>query len=91
MRIIARNYPDLLTAEWQKIYQPYLDNVYSAGEIVDYKQNPRYTVSDAFNDMATLRTTMSLDAQQQDLLQELETYLTKHFTAEKTHANNLSS
>ena len=74
IRLIARNYPNLLDEQSQQQYNHYLAQINSEGAIVDYKGEPHLTTQKAAERIRELMTT-DLDEQQMGLLEELARYL----------------
>ena len=82
VRIIARNYPDHLTPDGLSDYESYLREVNPArseNSIQDYAGRLRTTPLSAMTEITHLQADPHLDEQQQQLLNDLESYITDTF------------
>jgi exodeoxyribonuclease I len=80
IRLIGRNYlcdnPNALKGKHLETYQHYLDTLKTNPEkIIDYRNKPKYSTQDAFNEIADIRENKTLDAKQNKLLDQLEQVL----------------
>ena len=82
IRLLGRNYPELLSAEQQTVFTEYLERLDTTDEaraIIDLKGEKRLSPRAALADIALLRKETPLDVEQQQLLDELEHYLQVKF------------
>lgn len=77
IRLLGRNYPEVLSAEQKQDFDEYLQQVKSAETtpLIDFKGNKRLSPQTALRESNELRTTLTLDTAQKELLDELEIYL----------------
>ena len=73
IRYIGRLQPESLTAAQLQSYQKYL-----ASSTVDYRNKPRYSVSQALSDIQELKQNSNLTPKKQTLLDELYHYISNH-------------
>ncbi len=82
IRIIGRNYPEHMTAEFNLEFAEYLQTIDPQQEnskLVDYRGRSRLTAKAALQEIAILRQERSLNSEEENLLLELENYLQKKF------------
>jgi exodeoxyribonuclease-1 len=82
VRVIGRNYPDLLPPEWRSEYEAYLAGVDpgpSESAITDYAGRCRTTPQAALAELERLLSEDRLDEKQRQLLNDLEGYITGAF------------
>jgi exodeoxyribonuclease-1 len=82
VRVIGRNYPDLLPPEWSSEYGAYLTSVNptrSANTITDYAGRSRTTPRSALAEISQLLSDAQLDEKQRQLLEDLASYITEAF------------
>jgi len=82
LRILGRNFSQVLSAEQQQAYAEYKQQINPANEaaaLIDFKGNKRLSPSSALEEIIELRKT-ALDPIQQELLNSLEVYLQESFT-----------
>ena len=85
-RLICRNYPEKLPESITSEFQAYLRRINPPREddaIVDYKGERRLTPSAALSEIEDLRDTQRLDANQIELLSDLEVYIKTNFPPRK--------
>jgi exodeoxyribonuclease-1 len=78
IRLMGRNYPELLTDQNKLDFDRYLRRVNStaiADTLIDFKGNTRLTPQAALAEIPLLREKIALDASQTELLNQLESYL----------------
>jgi exodeoxyribonuclease-1 len=83
IRILGRNYYDLLPENLKQEFDKYLQVVYSNNENempADYRNEKRLTIQKALDQIQILKTTENLTASQINILDELANYLHKNVT-----------
>ena len=70
VRILARNYPEALSSQWQEEFQQYLRQI-ELGEIIDYKNAMHLSRQDALAQIEALKHSDTLSQAQLALLREL--------------------
>lgn len=82
LRVIARHYPDVLTADDKAAFIAHCTNLNETSESTprDYRGEPKRTREAALQAIQKLRETVNLDAEQTQLLAELETFLQSALT-----------
>ena len=77
LRLIGRNYFNLLSKKNQQKFFEYLKNIYDCEKNLsfDYQGKSRFTRNDALKEIAFLRKEKILDAEQSILLDDLSNYL----------------
>ena len=82
-RILSRNYPDTLPADFVEDFKAYLERINPAREeeaMIDYREHRRTTPSAALVEISRLRATGQLTDQQQLLLDNLEKHIQNNFS-----------
>jgi exodeoxyribonuclease-1 len=78
-RVLFRNYPaetpDPLRTEWEA----HLQRIVGGAQILDYSGNPRRTPQAALSEIQTLRRSAPRDAEQMDLLADVEGHISRQF------------
>jgi exodeoxyribonuclease-1 len=78
VRLLARNFPEVLTDDLKQEYQTYLERAFSdqpENVVIDFQGNPRLTPKVALADIEMLRLNGNLSSEQTRQLTELEEYL----------------
>ena len=81
-RVLARNYPAAISAEYASEFRQYLNRINPAREkdaLVDYREQRRTTPRDALNEINRLKQSGELDRNQLRLLADLEFYIQSQF------------
>lgn len=81
-RVLARNYPAAISAEYASEFKQYLNRINPAREkdaLVDYREQRRTTPRDALNEINRLKQSGELDRNQLRLLADLEFYIQSQF------------
>jgi len=81
-RILARNYPAAISAEYASEFKQYLHRINPAREkdaLVDYREQRRTTPRDALNEINRLIQSGEMDRNQLRLLADLEFYIQSQF------------
>jgi exodeoxyribonuclease I len=84
IRLVGRNYPDMLTTENKIEFDEYIRRVNSnatADMLIDFKGNSRLTPQQALSEITLLREKTALDASQIELLDQLESFLLNKLAA----------
>jgi exonuclease I len=82
IRLLGRNYPELLSEKQQHIFAEYMQRLNTTDEslaILDLKGEKRLSPDAALADILVLRKEKPLDLEQQRLLDELENYIQDKF------------
>jgi exodeoxyribonuclease-1 len=82
IRLLGRNYPELLSEQQQQIFAEYMQRLNTTNEaeaIIDLKGERRLSPAAALQDIIVLREETTLDQEQHHLLDELETYIQANF------------
>lgn len=81
-RILFRNYPEFSDEAVFEAFEAYMARVHPQAEeapMVDFRGEPRLTPAAAMAEIARVRSEVSLDEEQGQLLDELEGYLSSNF------------
>ncbi len=81
-RILARNYPDALSPEYESEYERYIRRINPTRQrdaLVDYRGERRMTPKDALDEIEKLRENRKSEEDQLRLLEDLEYYIRKQF------------
>jgi hypothetical protein len=81
-RVIGRNFPQFLSAEFAAEFEAYMRRVNPSSEdqaLQDYKGTPRMTPAVALAEIKHLRESGALDDEQLTLLDELQDYIENNF------------
>lgn len=82
IRIIGRNYPELLPSQDKIIFDEYLANLCNPEQFkpaLDYRNEAKLMPWQAIEEIESLRDSGELDTEQLQLLDELQQYLANHF------------
>jgi len=86
MRLLYRNYPKSLPENITREFEAYMRRINPLQEddaITDYKGEPRLTPSVALREIEHLKKSASLDKNQSELLEDLETFIKSNFPKRK--------
>lgn len=76
LRFLARNYPEQLTPEQRATFNDYLQQTYARSDfLIDYRQQTKFNLPQAEQELAELKQRPDLNETQQKLLNDYETYL----------------
>jgi exodeoxyribonuclease-1 len=78
-RVLFRNYPTEMPDRLRTESEAYLQRIGRGEQILDYSGNPRRTPQAALAEIRTLRQSTPRDAEQMDLLADVERYITRQF------------
>jgi len=75
IRILGRNYPKALSANYQKEFASYLHKIKSGEAVVDYRNESHLAPEEVLTEIAQLQKAGNLNVVQIDLLEELTKYI----------------
>lgn len=76
LRFLGRNYPEQLNTEQLATFKHYLNQTYAQSNfLIDYRQQTKFNLPQAEQELAELKQKIDLTTTQQDLLHDYETYL----------------
>jgi exodeoxyribonuclease-1 len=81
VRVLGRNYPEVLEGAAAAEFQAYLDRVHPASglALVDYRGKPRFTPDEALKSIVALSADSTLTPQKRQILEGLKCYLGDRF------------
>jgi exodeoxyribonuclease-1 len=82
VRLLCRNYPKCVSENFAREFEVYMHRVNPLQEddtLVDYKGAPRLTPSVALTEIRRLKKSASLDKNQSELLEDLDTFIKSNF------------
>jgi exodeoxyribonuclease-1 len=78
-RVLFRNYPAAIPESLRAESEAYLQDIRCGKPILDYSGNPRLTPLTALSEIRNLRQSAPREAEQLELLADLERYITRQF------------